>query len=113
MSTSSGTRMVPAIVSKPATSSKAHTLEEVLTISGRNGTEPFCSSFGPVSGPGSKPCFVALVTAYNASGSLDAVWMSEPMFGSSEAALEFAEEMIGPDIYAIINNQYNATWDLS
>jgi hypothetical protein len=92
--------MVPAFVSEPATTYNAHTLEEVLMIAGRNGTEPFCSSFGPI---GPKCLFAALVTAYNASGSLDAAWMSEPMFGTSRAALEHAEDLIGPEIFPIIS----------
>jgi hypothetical protein len=101
--------MVPAFVSEPATPNEAHTLEEVLMIAGRNGTEPFCSSFGPI---GPKYLFAALVTAYNASGSLDAAWMSEPMFGTSQAAQDYADDVIGPDIYAIINI-YDASWNIS
>lgn len=101
MSTS-GTRMVPAFVSEPATSNEAHTLEEVLMIAGRNGTEPFCSRFGPIPGPGSKPAFAALVTAYSASGSLDAAWISEFMFRTPEAAQEFAEDVCGPELWSIL-----------
>lgn len=91
--------MVPAVVSEPATSSNAHTLEDVLQIAGHNGTEPFCSSYGPV---GPRDLFAALVAAYNASGSLDAAWMSEPMFGTSQAALEHAEDVCGPEIWPIV-----------
>lgn len=98
----SGTRMVPEVVSEPATTSKAHTLEEVLMISGRNETEPFCSSFGPLLGPGCKPVFAALIVAYNASGSLEAAWISEAMFGSPEAALEHAEDLVGPELWSIL-----------
>lgn len=102
MSTHSGTQMVLVDVSEPEPA-KAHTLEEVLTISGRNGTEPFCSSFGPIAGTSDKPRFAALVMAYSASGTLDAAWMSEPVFGSPEAALDHAEDLVGPEIWPIIS----------
>ena len=99
----SGTRMVPASLGAPETTSQiAHTLEDVLMIAGRNGTEPFCSTFGPVPGPGSKHAFAALVLAYNASGSLDAAWMSEPMFGTAEAAQDYADDAVGPEIWSIL-----------
>ncbi len=100
----SGTRMVPAFLGEPETTQQiAHTpLEEVLMIAGRNGTEPFCSTFGPVPGPASQPAFAALVMAYNASGSLDAAWMSEPMFGTAEAAQDYADDVIGPELWPIL-----------
>jgi hypothetical protein len=95
--------MVPAEVSNPAISSnQAHSLEDVLMIAGQCETDPFCTSFGPLPGPGSKPAFAALITAQDRFGRLQAAWLSEPVFGTSEAALEHAEDMIGPDIYAII-----------
>jgi hypothetical protein len=96
--------MVPASLGAPETTEQiAHTpIEEVLRIAGKNCTEPFCSTFGPVPGPGSKPAFAALVLAYNTSGGLDAAWMSEPIFDSSEAAQDYAEDVCGPEIWSIL-----------
>lgn len=98
MSTS-GTRMVPDSLGEPATSDNAQTLEEVLVIAGNHGTDPFCSSFGPI---GSRPLFAALITAHNASGHLEAAWMSEPMFGTPEAAQDHAEDLCGPELWSIL-----------
>jgi hypothetical protein len=91
--------MVPDSLGEPATSHNAQTLEQVLMIAGSNGTEPFCTSFGPI---GAKALFAALVTAHNASGSLEGAWMSDAMFQTPEAAQDHAEDMCGPELWSIL-----------
>ena len=89
--------MAPAVVSVPGSSTEAHTLKEVLMIAGQYGTEPFCSSYG------FQAPFAALITAQDASGNLQAAWVSEPMFGTPKAALNHAEDLCGPEIWPIIS----------
>ena len=99
--TPSGTRMVPVFVGEPETTAPAHiSLDEVLTVAARNLTDPICMSLGPLKGT-AEPTFAALVAAQDASGKLLAVWTSEPMFGSSEAAQEHAEDVIGSEIWPL------------
>lgn len=71
-------------------------LEDVLMVAAKNRTEPVCASFGPLE-TGFKPAFAALIAAYNISGEIEAAWLSEPMFGSPEAAIEHGEDLINPN----------------
>lgn len=99
--TLSGTRMVPVFVGEPATTAPAHlSLDEVLTVAGKNSTDPLCMSFGPLKGSG-RDTFAALVAAQDTSGKLLAVWTSGPIFSSSEAAQEHAEDVIGSEIWPL------------
>jgi hypothetical protein len=105
----SGTKQAMEIVSNPFASPYAHvSLEEVLMTAGTCQTDPFCTSFGPMNGPGSKPAFAALVTAQDRSGRLMAAWVSEPMFSTPEAAQEHAEEVIGPEIWNLFTSGFDS-----
>ena len=104
----SGTKLALDIVSNPFANPSAHTtLEEVLMTAGTCQTDPFCTSFGPMVGPGSKPAFAALVTAQDRSGRIQAAWVSEPMFSTPEAAQEHAEEVIGPEIWTLFTSGFD------
>ena len=94
--------MVPENVSNPTTKPAHVSLEEVLDVAASNQTDPLCLSFGPLRSPGSKPVFAALVAVQDASGRLLASWTSEPVFGSSEAAVEHAEDVIGCEIWPLL-----------
>ncbi len=98
--TPSGTRMAPEFVSEPEPKVAHITLDEVLNVAGRNSTDPLCMSLGPLKGSGGDT-FAALVVAQDASGKLLAVWTSESMFGSSDAAQEHAEDVIGSEIWPL------------
>jgi hypothetical protein len=97
----SGTRMVLNGVGASETTPAHISLDEVLTLSARHRTDPLYLSFGPLEGPGPRPAFAALVAALDGSGALLATWTSEPVFGSSEAAVEHAYDAVLGDPWAI------------
>ena len=101
----SGTKMVSASVGTPKTNIPAHatSLDEILDLAGKNQTDLICLSFGPLSSAMSnKVVYAALVAAQDASGELLATWTSEPMFDSSEAAVEHAQHVIGVEIWPLL-----------
>jgi hypothetical protein len=101
--TPSGTRMVPVYVGETETTNPAHlSLNEVLDIAAEHQTDPVCLSLGPLKGSTATPVFAALVAAQDASGRTKAIWTSEPMFGSAEAAQEHAQEVIGTELWPLL-----------
>ena len=96
--------MVPVSVGEPTTTPAHVSLDEVLTLAGKNQTDPICMSLGPLDARSGKVAYAALVAAQDASGRLEAIWTSEPMFGSSEAAAEHAEDVIGVEIWPLLFN---------
>jgi hypothetical protein len=102
--TPSGTRMVPALVGEPEiTLTPAHlSLDDVLTVAGKYETDPLCLSLGPLKGSTNRHVFAALVAALDTSGTVQALWTSEPMFSSAEAAQEHAEDVIGTELWPLL-----------
>lgn len=95
MTSSDGTRMVTGKVGDPVTTIAHYTLEGVLILAARLGTSPVCHYLGPLGQ--SEPLYAAIVAAQDASGQVQAVWESEPMFRSPQAALEHAETLVEPE----------------
>ena len=98
-----GTSTVPAL-SNPVTSLFARQSDDaaiahVLAVAEKHNTQPFCSSFGPFhrSSSSNRFAYCAFITAQDASGNLQACWVSEKRFHTSEEAVEHAEGYVYPD----------------
>jgi hypothetical protein len=79
--------------------SKSYTsLDDVLDVAVSHKIEPSLE----VLRFSDKQAFAAVVAVYNQSGERLGAWTSEPMFGSSEAALEHAGDMVSSELFVLI-----------